>query len=336
MKYDGILRKLFNKARKLQFSEFKMQKIHLMVLVLAVLVIVALTQEFWKTMNIYRYEDNGSVSSISTENGENIHYFNISLTQGDNVFNTKAELKLTAPLSESVEDDNRANDNEILLLDEIELMISEIENSRGEEVILPQQLRDDISVYWSVNRNYSFVWGLLFMPILFLLHRIDKKNKSKKIILKKKEELLFSLPDFVNKIILLSNAGMTLQDTINNIIIGYSVQKKSKNNLLLDELCIMHEQSRHGDINIFVMFNDYARKSGIRELSRISNMILESFYRGTDLILKIENERTMLWNVKMKAVKSKGKLAETKLLIPLSMLLVTLIIVTMAPAMLQL
>ncbi len=307
-----------------------------LIFILIVLACVAIMRSVAGDSETYSIGENGSVSNINIADGEIVHSFDISLTQGDSTFNTEVELKFSIPANDVVQEHSGEVNNSDLLVEKIDEMIFEIENSIGEEVFLPQKLGDDIDVFWSVKKDYSYIWVIIFLFIMVILHNIDKKNKVKKIEIKKRESLLYALPDFVNKIVLLSNAGMTLQDTINSVISGYSMQKDSQKNMLLDEIVMIAGESKDKNTNMFVLFNEYARKSGVRELSRIANMLLESFYLGTDLISKIEREREMLWSVRMKAVKSKGKLAESKLLIPLSMLLVTLIVVTMAPAMLQL
>ena len=77
------------------------------------------------------------------------------------------------------------------------------------------------------------------------------------------------------------------------------------------------------------------REKRITELSRLISIILESRERGTDLREKLRAEGEMLWEKRKKQAEELGKKADTKLAIPLGMMLISLLLVTAAPALMQ-
>ena len=80
---------------------------------------------------------------------------------------------------------------------------------------------------------------------------------------------------------------------------------------------------------------DYAREKRISELSRLISIISESRERGTDLREKLRSEGEILWEKRKRQAEEQGKLADTKLALPLGMMLVSLLLVTAAPALMQ-
>ena len=64
-------------------------------------------------------------------------------------------------------------------------------------------------------------------------------------------------------------------------------------------------------------------------------MISDNWNKGTALAEKLESENEILWNSRKKIAEEKGKLAETKLTFPLMILLIVLIMIVIAPALME-
>ena len=62
----------------------------------------------------------------------------------------------------------------------------------------------------------------------------------------------------------------------------------------------------------------------IKELSRLTALIMENRYSGADLRQKLRTEGEAMWNERLKQAQEQGKLAETRLSFPLSVMLVVL------------
>ena len=65
------------------------------------------------------------------------------------------------------------------------------------------------------------------------------------------------------------------------------------------------------------------------------NIITDNQFKGVDLSDKLESERDLLWEQRKKLAEERGRAAETKMAFPLAILLLVLILITAAPAMLQ-
>ena len=72
------------------------------------------------------------------------------------------------------------------------------------------------------------------------------------------------------------------------------------------------------------------------ELMRVSNIVNDNINKGVELTEKLQRESETLWINRKKNCEEKGKLAETKLTLPLMIFLIVLIVITVAPALLGL
>ena len=69
---------------------------------------------------------------------------------------------------------------------------------------------------------------------------------------------------------------------------------------------------------------------------RVSNIINDNINKGVELTDKLQAESEILWLNRKKSCEEKGRLAETKMTLPLMLFLMVLIIITVAPALLEL
>ena len=88
-------------------------------------------------------------------------------------------------------------------------------------------------------------------------------------------------------------------------------------------------------------FRDFSRSSehsgeGSRELMRISNIITDNISKGVELTDKLQSESETLWLSRKRSSEERGRLAETKLTMPLTVFLLVLVVVTVSPALLEL
>ena len=73
----------------------------------------------------------------------------------------------------------------------------------------------------------------------------------------------------------------------------------------------------------------------MKEFSRVSGILLDSRDRGTQMWDRLAEEGERLWEERRIRAMEKIKIAESKMSFPLGIMLIALIIITAAPAMLQ-
>ena len=69
---------------------------------------------------------------------------------------------------------------------------------------------------------------------------------------------------------------------------------------------------------------------------RISNIINDNISKGSGLTDKLQSECETLWLARKRNSEERGRLAETKLTLPLTLFLLVLVVITVSPALLEL
>ena len=87
--------------------------------------------------------------------------------------------------------------------------------------------------------------------------------------------------------------------------------------------------------SLVAVLDDYGKRLAIKEFTRITSIITDNQYKGVNLTEKLESESDILWTQRKKIAEEKGRIAETKLTFPLALLLLVLILITAAPAIME-
>lgn len=208
------------------------------------------------------------------------------------------------------------------------------ENPAKNEILLPEYTDDGRSVKWTYTRDYTWLVVIAAMAAVFIAiyrSRFEKVEKEEK---NAQTSVLLELPSFINKNILLLNGGLVLTDAFERIVTEHQKNGES-GNYFYERLNEIYINSKETNIPVETQLSDFARNSGIREFIRVAAVISDNICKGTSLTESLESESAYLWFSRKKKAEELGRLAETKMTFPLVILLVILIIITIAPAMLE-
>ncbi len=208
------------------------------------------------------------------------------------------------------------------------------ENPAKNEILLPEYTDDGRAVKWTYSRDYT--WAVILVAICAAFaavyrsrfEEIEKEEKNAQT------SILLELPSFINKNILLLNGGLVLTDAFERIVTEHQKNGES-GNYFYERLGEIYTNSIETNVPVEVQLSDFARNSGIREFIRVAAVIDDNICKGTSLTESLESESAYLWFSRKKKAEELGRLAETKMTFPLVILLVILIIITIAPAMLE-
>jgi len=157
-------------------------------------------------------------------------------------------------------------------------------------------------------------------------------DKEKKETQHKRNDIIRNLPAFGTKLELFLNCGMVYEDAMSKVIDGYSKEFPNELSKLISDAKELALISGRDEMEIL---GEKSRSLKIKELTRITAMIADSKYKGTELGEKLSREGEYLWQRRIKTAEENAKLAELKLSLPLALQLLSLIIITAAPAVIQ-
>lgn len=218
---------------------------------------------------------------------------------------------------------------------EITRMIRNINSGMedSKEVNLPESLGDNTYISWQkAEAKGSWVLPLLFPPMVIIFLYRGKKDELKRAERSEVAEIMMELPSFNNKLVLLLGSGLVYEESIKRIANRGNSQGSRFLIKTLGEFITEAEQT-NGDATR--MLKDFAGKRKIGELKRITSIIMDNRKKGTDLRSKLSLEGELLWERRKKKAEEMARLAESKLTLPLGIMMVPILIVTAGPALMQ-
>ena len=205
------------------------------------------------------------------------------------------------------------------------------------KVKLPDTLDTGQRISWEIQDNMSYnavpITILIIMIAFFIYkNRFAMIEKQKK---KDGESVIRQLPEFVNRLVLLLNAGLVLTSAFEKSI-EESFDSENEGDYFYRRLREIYTSCKTANGSMHSELKTMAKECGVRELMRVSNIINDNVRKGVQLTDKLHAESELLWLSRKKACEERGRLAETKLTLPLMIFLMVLIVITIAPALLEL
>ncbi|MFC0526017.1 type II secretion system F family protein [Pontibacillus salicampi] len=169
-----------------------------------------------------------------------------------------------------------------------------------------------------------FVAGIIFTVMIpyALIQKLSNDEKERR------NKILLELPEVVNKIILLVNAGETVQGALIHVVTNTKDQQSPLNVELRETVNKMTSNEPFHQV-----MNDLSKKVGIQEVSIFTTTILLNYRKGgQDLILALRELSQDLWEKRKNISKTRGEEASSKLVFPLILIFIAVMIIVGYPA----
>lgn len=256
---------------------------------------------------------------------------------------TEAEIKteksavLDTKKKEKRSKNNEVSGSEVPYTLNVSKLINYVKSSdefrKNGYIMLPDAFEKSKGIVWKASFDYSFLCLLLLIPTYIFLDYRRKYEVEEKMKKDFKASVMRKLPAFSDNMILLLESGLVFTDAFSHISKVYA--EKEKRDAFEQMIIDVTEECKLTKEEYTSVLNRYASGMKIREFSGLCNILSENQKKGIGLVDKLRSESTALWETRKKIATERGKLAETKLSFPLSLLLVALILITAAPAFMQ-
>ena len=139
--------------------------------------------------------------------------------------------------------------------------------------------------------------------------------------------IAIDMPELVNKIVILTGAGLTLQGALSKI-----TKEMYSDRILYQELTKSMEMIEVGE-TADAAFDRMAMKCNTVEMRRFLSVILQNIHRGgTDVSSALKSIGEELWNSRKAAAVRVAEEASTKMLFPMMLMLLAVIMLVVVPA----
>lgn len=161
------------------------------------------------------------------------------------------------------------------------------------------------------------------------------KSKQKKLREAQRTEILYTLPGFLNQLLLLVGSGMVLTDALRRIADGYMALPPKEQNYFTESFTQLWQESARTGESLLAAFRRFSRFSHVKELNRVTGILEENQTKGSALWEKLQEQSEALWTARKQITLARIRMAESKMSFPLGIFLIALIMMTAAPAILQ-
>ncbi|MDF3001003.1 MAG: hypothetical protein K0Q48_1122 [Bacillota bacterium] len=288
----------------------------------------------WSSSNPEVIRTDGAVDLIAAEGLSTL------LTAQLTLDGITREVVITAVTDQEIPSSGYSSSMERRLDDAVDQLS---ENSAAEYIQLPERLPQGMEIRWQQKReSYLGMMTALygFLLLLLFLKRYEKIDKEMKAA---RESIEKDLPEFISKLVLLLNAGLVFSSAFAKIVTDYERhyqrpepgRNASRKRHLYAELLEIQKRVEKTNASLIFELKDFSQRSGVRDLVRLTAIISDNWNKGSALAEKMEREGELMWIGRKKKAEEKGRLAETKLTFPLMILLIVLIVITVAPALME-
>lgn len=198
----------------------------------------------------------------------------------------------------------------------------------------PQRLQEGDKLKWHIDRNSMIPKAIFLFPIIPVGIVAYSESERKKREIYKVNSIRWSIPNFTHQVVLYMNSGLIIPDIMTKLFYRYS--ELEKKNYLEQMVISAYKNSEVMHMESIEVLQKYAEESSVSEFMRIVAIISDGQIKGVDIRNKLENESKILWHDRKKTAEERGHIAESKLAVPLSVLLLVLLLITAAPAMMEL
>lgn len=245
-------------------------------------------------------------------------------------------------------DDGRSEENtdadEISYMSSQELRAYEVRGMiRGinddaslKKVTLPSRLSSGERVQWSVERNthtalIAFMTAVACLFIYRNAYAPLRKEREREL-----ESISMQLPGFINRLVLLLNAGLVLNSAFEKSVEESLKLRSGKSDFFYERLDHIYATVKETNGSFMAEFTAFAKESGSNDMLRISNILNDNISKGVGLTEKLQRESESLWIGRKRSCEERCRVAETKLTLPLTIFLLVLVLITVSPALLEL
>lgn len=299
------------------------------------------------------FKDSSGIYMLRPEEGSASRQINLSavIEAGESDISKSYTVSLDPRTVENklvdgaAEDDNSLGEmsREELIAYEMRGIISSLnDNTSFRKVKLPDRLSSGEKIEWSIRRNTNTAAIAFATVTIGLLLYFTRNQKDKKRLEAEQDDIARQLPEFINRLVLLLNAGLVLNTAFERAIerkVPASPDQKNYFYEQMNEILCRIRQTNGSVNNEFREFARSRRGSGgdiSKELMRISNIISDNISKGVELTDKLQQESEILWLNRKRNCEERGRIAETRLTFPLTLFLLVLIVITVSPALLEL
>ena len=181
------------------------------------------------------------------------------------------------------------------------------------------------------DSSFAF-FSITALGLAFYLpdHEVNEKLKKRRLMLQ------IDFPDFLNKLMLLVNAGMTISRAMEKIVMDRQTGFKYGYRPLYSELheALLEIKAGRPESKAY---ENLAKRCKTPEITKFTSVIIQNLRKGNaELVSILRLQAVECWEMRKNVAKKLGEEASTKLLFPMMIMFLAILLIAIAPAFMQL
>lgn len=207
-------------------------------------------------------------------------------------------------------------------------------NQESEEMKLPEKC-EGRELVWYVKPELGMQYFILIFPLTAALFFLaSDRQRQKEALQRREKEMLMDYPELISKFTVLIQAGMTTRNVWERIVKEYEEKRKKnqKSRFAYEEMKITLSQMKNG-VYESQAYGEFGRRCGLHSYLKFSALLEQNLKQGTTrLALRLTEEAEAAFEERKSLARRMGEEAQTKLMLPMFMMLAVVLIVVMVPA----
>lgn len=210
-------------------------------------------------------------------------------------------------------------------------------NQESEEFVLPREI-DNLAIRWQRPRQYRGPEIVLLGVVLGILSYFGRKEEVRRKKREKVRKLEEDYPEIVSALSLYVSAGISVKSSFERIAAQYRKKKDDSRASPMPgyEAILACSREMEDGVSETEAYRRFGRRCDHRSYNKLAMMLVQNVRKGNrQLKEQLEKEEAESFEARKIRARILGEEASTKLLLPMGMLLGVVLIVTIAPAMMN-
>lgn len=223
-----------------------------------------------------------------------------------------------------------------------ELVETELERKAGEEgqkeaLKLPDTYQGETLTWFQKGEVKERLWILAALPAVCSLLLAGGRQREKEKLKEREREMLMDYPELVSKFTVLLQAGLAARNVWERMVAEYEAEKESgkKPRYAYEEMAITWNQLKNGMYESQA-YGEFGRRCGLHTYMKFGALLEQNLRQGTTgLALRLREEALLAFEERKNLARRLGEEAETRLMLPMFLMLFMVLTVIMVPAFLS-
>lgn len=222
------------------------------------------------------------------------------------------------------------------LLHDLNNYFTQQQEMKGEKYIyLPSQINGQ-NLTWQMQHENLPLKVLLLEGIILVILPLAERSRRRDEEKKRQKALLLDYPEMVSKINVLVGAGMTIKQAWHIISAQYLDKRKKntiKESIAFEEMVKADREIRDGESER-IAYQRFAERTQNPSYERFVRLLISNLLKGNrGLSDLLEQESEKAFSIRRMQARQLGEEAQTKLLLPMIMMLGIVMAIVIVPAM---